>query len=88
MQRARMNEVFGKEPPRVSVMTPSKLARAAGAALRWFNPKLRVFNPDEMDAALLHLEVSAEEGAWLTTNLREIKIEMGILRQGAALRSR
>lgn len=36
------------------------LARAAGSAVRWFNPHLRVFAPGELERALDYLELRDE----------------------------
>ena len=37
-QRARLNTVVGDAKPRIAVITPSALARAAGIAISWFIP--------------------------------------------------
>jgi hypothetical protein len=66
-QRAKLNDLLGDSKPRIAVLTSSPLARAAGTALRWFNPQFRIFRPDEVERALDHLQVPESD----RTSLRE-----------------
>jgi hypothetical protein len=59
-QRARLKESVNVVGVRVAIVTSSVLARAAGAAVRWFNPHLRVFAPGELERALDYLELRDE----------------------------
>jgi hypothetical protein len=77
-QRARLNEKLGKRRVRIAVLTPSALARAAGTAVHWFRPEVRIFRPSETDAAIKHLEVTPDVAFELSSALREMKHEMGV----------
>jgi hypothetical protein len=78
LQRGKMNDLLRGRQPRIAVLTPSKLARAAGVALRWFNPRVRVFDAHELDEATLHLEVTPDESATLKAMLASAKAELGL----------
>ncbi|HTJ83518.1 MAG TPA: hypothetical protein VL400_17480 [Polyangiaceae bacterium] len=78
VQRGKLNDLVGSRNPRIAVLTPSKIARAAGAALRWFNPRLRVFNPTDLDGALGHLEVTQTEATTLRSTLGRLAGELGL----------
>ena len=80
-QRGDLNDLLGGRNPRIAVLTPNKLVRAAGMALRWFNPRLRVFNPTQLNDALSHLEVQAEEAASLESTLTRLLGELGLRAQ-------
>ncbi len=85
-QRAKLNALFGSAHPRIAVLTPSPLARAAGTAIRWFNPEVRIFGPDEIERALDHLEVSRAERAALTETLAALRAELGLAPKAIARR--
>ena len=55
-QRSALNEHLKGHPVRVAVLTGSSIARAAGIAISWLNPLLKMFAPDDLAAALLHLQ--------------------------------
>jgi hypothetical protein len=77
-QRARLNAVVGDAKPRIAVLTPSALARAAGTAISWFIPTLRMFELDALQPALDHLDVSRVDREALTRGLDEAKKELGL----------
>jgi len=77
-QRGDLNDLLGDRNPRIAVLTPSKFVRAAGMALRWFNPRVRVFNPAQLKDALSHLEVQAGEAASLASTLGRLIGELGL----------
>jgi hypothetical protein len=59
-QRARLKESVNVVGVRVAIVTSSVLARAAGVAVHWFNPQLRVFAPNELERAFDYLELRDE----------------------------
>lgn len=75
-QRARLVELSHTKA-RIAVLTASAFARAAGIAVSWFNPHLRLFKPSEVERALDHLEVTPEERVELRRILAELKRELG-----------
>jgi hypothetical protein len=72
-QRARLNAVLGSVRVRIGMLTASLAARAAGVAVRWFNPELSIFKPDEIEAALDHIGAPVEQRAELKRVLTELK---------------
>lgn len=79
-QRARLNGLLGSNKLPMAVLTPSVLARAAGTAISWFNPNLRVYGPDDYEAAFKQLNASADERTALRTLVERFKAELGVRR--------
>ena len=77
-QRARLHTVLGKTKATIAVLTPSALARAAGTAIAWFVPGLRIFDPDDVERALDHLDAARPERPGLTRALAELRREMRV----------
>jgi hypothetical protein len=75
-QRAHLTDILKHRRIPVSVLTPSLLARGAGTALHWFNPLLRVFDPDDVDGALLHIETPRADQHDVLDALAELKAEV------------
>jgi hypothetical protein len=80
-QRVRLNAVLKGREALVAVLTSSALARAAGAALRWFRPEIRIFDPSDIDAALDYLGATGSERGELARTLDELKGKLGLLKQ-------
>jgi hypothetical protein len=78
-QRAELNDVLGGVRPPVAVVTPSTLARAVCTAIGWFQPRLRAFAPEELEAALDYLDANEADRKVLTRMLRELRLELGHL---------
>jgi hypothetical protein len=76
-QRVRLSEIIGEKPTRIAVLTPSPLVRAAGIAVSWFRPNIRMFNPTDVRAALEHLGVPDAE-LRIRRALDELKAELGV----------
>jgi hypothetical protein len=85
MQRVRLTTVLKGRDVAVAVLTHSVLVRAAGMALRWFRPELRLFAPSELDAALDYLGASGVERGELVRTLDELRGKLGLakLRTGS-----
>jgi len=79
-QRARLNGLLGSNKLPMAVLTPSVLARAAGTAISWFNPNLRIFGPDDYEAAFKHLGASADERSALRALVERFKGDLGVRR--------
>jgi hypothetical protein len=75
-QRAELNEILEKVRPPVAIVTPSALARAAGTAIGWFNPHIRLFSPEQMDEALTYLDAGEVDRRRLLSALEELKREV------------
>jgi hypothetical protein len=72
-QRAILSEVLKNMRSPISILTPSILARGAGTALRWFNPHIRIFDPEEVEAALDHIQAPQGARRELVTVLSALK---------------
>ena len=81
-QRVRLNAVLKGREFAVAVLTSSPLARAAGAALRWFRPEIRIFSPGELEAALDYLGATGSERGELVRLLDELKGKVGVPTRG------
>ncbi len=77
-QRVRLTSVLSLRGGSVAVLTPSKLARAAGMALNLFRPEIRVFAPSEIKLALDYLGANEVERAELVRVLGEVKADLGL----------
>lgn len=77
-QRARLNAVLGARRVRIAVLTPSALARAAGTAMGWFRPEVRVFGATDFAKAMEHLSLTGEVAVEIGRALDELKAELGI----------
>jgi hypothetical protein len=77
-QRAKLHTALGKTKATIAVLTPSALARAAGTAIAWFNPGLRVFDPDDIERAFDHLDAARAERPVLSRTLAELRREMHV----------
>lgn len=75
-QRARLNAALQGTTPRIAVLSDSPVARAAGTAISWFQPRFRVFRPTDLSLALDHLEVDRSERRVLETTLDELRAEI------------
>jgi len=75
-QRARLNAVLGSSKVRIGVLTASAAARAAGVAVRWFNPELSIFGPEDVEAALDHIRAPLEQRGELKRTLSDLKKEL------------
>jgi hypothetical protein len=60
-QRRRLTEIYDYRPYQISIVTTalsSPVKRGIAAAMRWFNPALRMYQPESMPAALEHLRLT------------------------------
>jgi len=71
-QRAKLAKLTGESKTPIAVLSDSSLVRAAGTAIRWFNPQIRIFPPTDIEGALVHL---ALDGA-ARTGARDAMTEM------------
>jgi hypothetical protein len=77
-QRARLNAVLGSNKVRIGLLTASAAARAAGVAVRWFNPELSIFGPEDVEAALDHIRAPTDQRSEVKRALTELKSELSI----------
>jgi hypothetical protein len=57
-QRRRLTEIFDYRPYKLSIVTTvlsNPVKRGIATAMRWFNPALSMYQPQEMPSALAHL---------------------------------
>jgi hypothetical protein len=72
-QRASSNKAVGALRLRIAVMTGSVIARTVGKALRWFQPQLQIFGPDDVEAALDHIRAIGYTRSAARAALSELK---------------
>jgi hypothetical protein len=74
-QRASLRDVGSA---RIAVLTASAVARAAGVAVSWFNPEIRIYGPHDVEKALNHLDVPEAERRELRQALAELQRALGL----------
>jgi hypothetical protein len=57
-QRAAMSALLEGQPLRAGVLSPSDKVRRGTISFGWFNPAIKQFAPDEVDAWLAHVAVA------------------------------
>lgn len=62
----------------IAVVTPSRVTRAIGVAVSWFNPHIQVFSPGSVQNALAHLELSQRESADVVYSARQLSRRLGV----------
>jgi hypothetical protein len=82
-QRAKLTSLYGNRQILIAVLTESAFARAAGTALRWFRPEVRMFSPRDVNAALDYLQVEASARAEVVRVLDDLKAELNLDRRSA-----
>jgi hypothetical protein len=78
-RRALAEATLGMLLP-VAVVTPSRVTRAIGVAVSWFNPHVRVFSPGCLHEALAHLKLGMRESADVVFSARQSAKALGIRR--------
>ena len=74
-QRAELNSVLGKVRPRIAILTKSMIARVAAKAIQLFVPELRVFEANQVDAALDHLQLTGAARTAARRTLESLRSE-------------
>src|SRR5688572_19396121 len=69
----------------VAVVTPSRMTRAIGVAVSWFNPHIQVFSPGYLPDAFAHLRLGMREAAEVMHSARYLANGLGIERAEADL---
>jgi hypothetical protein len=75
-QRALLNAALKGGQPLTAVLTPSKAGQAVGVAISWFNPRLRIFAPTEIELALDHLNILGSDRWVLKDTLARLRQEL------------
>jgi ferredoxin-NADP reductase len=75
-QRSELKATLAGRSAPMAVLTTSALARAAGAAIRWFNPNFRMFSPDEIEAAFDHIKAPAADRATIRNFIETAKARL------------
>jgi hypothetical protein len=70
-QRKQLNDFLKGQASPAAVVTASGMVRGVVTALSWFNPQMRAFQPDNVEAALRYLGVKSDD---MSLVLREIQI--------------
>jgi hypothetical protein len=78
LQRAELLKVFGPIRPRVAVLTKSVIARVAAKAISLLVTELRVFDTNQLDAALTHLRLNETDRVSAARVLYSLRQELAI----------
>lgn len=76
-QRADLRAALGSINMPIAVITESIIARAAGTALSWLNPALRMFSPRDLDKGLAHIGVTTVDRRTLCGIADELRRQLG-----------
>lgn len=77
-QRKMVVDVLKGARVPVAILTNSWLMRGSGVAVSWFNPSLKVFGPDDLDAAIQYLGLTTWERVESARALEELERGLGI----------
>jgi hypothetical protein len=69
----------------VAVVTPSRMTRAIGVAVSWFNPHIQMFSPGYLPDAFAHLRLGMREAAEVIHSARHLASQLGIPRAESEL---
>jgi hypothetical protein len=79
-QRQNLAEsTLGRVVP-CAVVTPSRMTRAIGVAVSWFNPHIQVFSPGYLPDAFAHLRLGTRDAAEVVHGARLLANALGIER--------
>ncbi|HET9960060.1 MAG TPA: hypothetical protein VFQ61_36460 [Polyangiaceae bacterium] len=77
-QRKQLIELLADAKVPTAILTNNWLMRAAGAAVSWFNPSLKVFGPLALEAAMNYLQLTPWERSESVRLIREFQRELGL----------
>jgi hypothetical protein len=75
-QRSDLTAALPHKKMKVSVVTTSVLARAAGTAIAWLVPNLRMFSPADFEKALDHISASGIDRKLLRDAVDQMRREL------------
>ena len=75
-QRAQLVRILGRQLPRAAVVTRSVVAKIAAKAVGLFAKQLRVFDTNQLDAAVAHLQLGEYDRANILRTLSELRSEL------------
>jgi hypothetical protein len=75
-QRAALTRILAGGKSRSAVLTQSKAARAIVTALRWWNPTIVSFSPDDLASAMAFLRIEPERKGTIERTLVELRDEV------------
>jgi hypothetical protein len=75
-QRAALVKVFGTGTSRTAILTRSTAGRAIVTALRWWNPTMATFSPDELPKAMEFLELEPGMRGTIERTLADLRLEV------------
>jgi hypothetical protein len=76
-QRADLTTALPNKKMPVSVVTQSVLARAAGTAIAWLVPHLRIFSPNDFEKALDHIGAAGADRKIIRDTVDQLRRELG-----------
>lgn len=75
-QRADLTSAMAHRKMQVSVVTQSVLARAAGTAIAWLVPGLRIFSPTDIEKALDHIGAAGVDRRILKDTVDQLRRDL------------
>ena len=79
-QRKALADYLNGRPSPLAIVTGVTIMRGVITALRWFNPQVRAFAPDELGEALNYLEVPQFKLNSILADAQEIQQEVKLTR--------
>jgi hypothetical protein len=76
-QRKQVNDFLKGQASRAAVITASTMVRGVVTALSWFNSQMKVYPPDELEAALQHLGVRPDEVPQVRREIQLLRKKLG-----------
>jgi hypothetical protein len=75
-QRADLTTAVSNRKMQVAVVTASVLARAAGTAIAWLIPGLRIFSPSDFEKALDHNSVTGGDRRIIRDTVEQLRRDL------------
>ena len=84
-QRKALEQFMSGKSQHIAVVTPSRVSRAIGTAISWFNPHIQVFSPGYLHDAMAHLRLGSQEAVDVVRATLELAKRLAIARAAVDL---
>jgi len=76
-QRKALNSILQGKTSTGAVVSPNAMVRGVVTALSWFNAKIKVFSPDEVERAFEYLGIPKPEYPLVWREIRNLRAKLG-----------
>lgn len=76
-QRKVMNDVVNGRSFPTALVSSHAFVRGIATAMSWFNPKMKVFTPDDLDDALDYLQIAPHRRPFFVDEIDKLLAEVG-----------